>query len=246
MTSSPRYPKANGEAERAVGTVKGLWKSNPKDPHLSLLTYRTTPLENGYTPAELLMGRQLQTNLPVHQANLMPRNTTRSDIAEREEARRLTTKQHHDQYFKAKELPELKPDDLVFIRDSRKDGMVVKKVAPRSYQVQTDTGIVRRNRGALVDMQDAATKTDEELQTTHRCSRDGLSPGSTSGAEGRAIRQSSQASLGGCRGSETTVAEGRAIRESPQARQADSDHRFGRPQRSKRVPGYLTQDYELY
>ena len=246
VTSSPRYPKANGEAERAVGTVKGLWKSNPKDPHLSLLTYRTTPLENGYTPAELLMRRQLQTNLPVHHANLMPRNTTRSDIAEREEARRLTTKQHHDQHFKAKELPELKPDDLVFIRDSRKDGMVVKKVAPRSYQVQTDTGVVRRNRGALVDMQDAATKTDEELQTTHRCSRDGLSPGSTSGAEGRAIRQSSQASLGGCRGSETTVAEGRAVRESPQARQADSDHRFGRPQRSKRVPGYLTQDYELY
>ena len=159
--------QANGEAERAVGTVKGLWKSNPKDPHLSLLTYRTTPLENGYTPAELLMGRQLQTNLPVHQANLMPRNTTRSDIAEREEARRLTTKQHHDQYFKAKELPELKPDDLVFIRDSRKDGMVVKNVAPRSYQVQTDTGIVRRNRGALVDMQDAATK-PKELRKVHR------------------------------------------------------------------------------
>lgn len=247
VTSSPRYPKANGEAERAVGTVKGLWRSNPKDPHLSLLTYRATPLDNGYTPSELLMGRQIQTNLPVLQANLMPHKTDRSHIVESEGARRQATKLNHDKHFRAKELPELKPDKMVYIRDSQKDGMVVKKVAPRSYQIQTDTGIVRRNRSALVDMEQSANNTkEEELQTTPKRSQDVYSPGSTRGAEGRAIRKSPQASPGGCRGSESTVAEGRAIRESPQARHVDSDHRFSRPQRSKRVPGYLTQDYELY
>ena len=144
VTSSPRYPKSNGEAERAVGTVKRMWKTS--DPHLSLLAYRTTPLDNGYTPSELLMGRLLQTTLPVHQNNLMPRNTTKDDIAEHEEAKRQATKQHHDQHFRAKELSELKPDGMVYIRDSQKDGMIIKKVAPRSYQVQTHSGTVRRSK----------------------------------------------------------------------------------------------------
>lgn len=78
VASSLLYPKANGEVERAVGTVKRLWKPNPLDPHLSLLAYQATPLGNGYTPAKQLMGRQLQTTLPLFQANLMPREISKS------------------------------------------------------------------------------------------------------------------------------------------------------------------------
>ncbi len=58
ITSSPRYPQANGEAERAVATVKGLWKGGAEKTK-ALLTYRATPLDNGYSPAQLLMGRVL-------------------------------------------------------------------------------------------------------------------------------------------------------------------------------------------
>ena len=60
LTSSPRYPHGNDAAERAVRTVKSLLEKSD-DPYVALMSYRSTPLENGYSPAELLMGRKLRT-----------------------------------------------------------------------------------------------------------------------------------------------------------------------------------------
>ncbi len=59
-TSSPRYPQANGEAERAVRTVTDFL-SNTAAPYLAPMEYKATPFSNGYSPAELLIGRKIFT-----------------------------------------------------------------------------------------------------------------------------------------------------------------------------------------
>ena len=64
ITSSPRFPQSNGEAERMVKTIKGLLRSS-SDPHLAVLSYRATPMPwCGLSPSELLMGRKLHTTIP--------------------------------------------------------------------------------------------------------------------------------------------------------------------------------------
>ena len=81
MTSSPHYPQANGEAERAV---KNLMKKDG-DPYLAILAYRSTPLKCGFSPSELLMSRKLRTTLPMFRETLKPVVPDPSLIREREE-----------------------------------------------------------------------------------------------------------------------------------------------------------------
>lgn len=58
ITSSPKYPQSNREVERAVQTMKMIMNKS-SDEYLALLTYRDTPLHNGYSPAQLSMGCKL-------------------------------------------------------------------------------------------------------------------------------------------------------------------------------------------
>ena len=83
-TSSPQFPQANAAAERAVRTIKELLNKND-DPYLAILAYRSTPLENGYSSAELLMGRKLQTTIPTTLHTMKPQlpNTSQLQTKER-------------------------------------------------------------------------------------------------------------------------------------------------------------------
>ena len=62
-TSSPRFPKSNGEVGRAVETTKSPLKKE-KDPSKGLLAYKFTLLACGYSPSELLMRRKLKNHHP--------------------------------------------------------------------------------------------------------------------------------------------------------------------------------------
>ena len=70
--NSPKFPQSNGQAERSVQTVKNLLKISD-DPYTPLLSYRTTPLSwCDLSPAELSMGRRVQTSVPQTDKMLVP------------------------------------------------------------------------------------------------------------------------------------------------------------------------------
>ncbi|CAM1294288.1 Uncharacterised protein r2_g366 [Pycnogonum litorale] len=52
ITSSPHSPQSNGEAERAVQTIKRMWRK-AKDKYLAVLNYNSTPLACGMSPAQI-------------------------------------------------------------------------------------------------------------------------------------------------------------------------------------------------
>jgi transposase InsO family protein len=150
ITSSPRYPQGNSEAERAVQTIENLLKK-AKDPYLALLAYRTTPLENGSSPAELLMGRRLRNTLPMIPSQLDPLPPPSPQLRQKEEEMRMRAKINYDSHHGARPLPQLQPEDSVYIPNMKTPGTVVQqRDEPRSYNVSTPSGILRRNRRQLI------------------------------------------------------------------------------------------------
>ena len=159
VTSSPRYPQSNGFAESSVKTIKGMVKkclSSNKDVKQGLLSIRNTPLSCGRSPAELLMGRQLNDNLPRLPAQMDTNEPGRRDMV----AERTKQKIYHDRKLnKTPKLEEFHKGQWVAIQDPdtklwTQRGRIVEEIAPRSYNVQIPgRGILRRNRRHLRKVQ---------------------------------------------------------------------------------------------
>ena len=164
-TSSPKFPQANGEAERGVQTVKNLLKKTD-DPYLALLAYRATPLStNGYSPAELLMNRKLRTTVPILQRDLKPKVPDYSKLKSLEKQRRTKQKRNFDSHHAARSLLPLKEGVIVWIPDHNCSGKVIKQLGTRSYLVKTPFGELRRNRRHLIASPNEQFDTDENMDS---------------------------------------------------------------------------------
>ena len=156
ITSSPYHPQGNGEAERAVGTIKSLLKKGG-DPYQALLAYRSTPLKIGYSPSQLLMGRVLRTTVPTTREQRKPKIPNLKAIRDRDHKQKERQKKDFDSRHRAREWLPLLPGDQVWLPGREIEAEVLEEVSPQSYTVSSGEGTYRRNRRDLVRLRTSGT-----------------------------------------------------------------------------------------
>ena len=148
-TSSPRYPQSNGESERAVRTIKNLLKKcedSNEDPYIALLNYRTAPLEAGMSPAEIMLGRKPRTLIPRQFSQLTKRIPSIKNFIKADMEKKEKIKGNYDRRRRVKEKQEFRPQTQVYLPEEKTRGEIIsKRMEPRSYDIRTPSGILRRN-----------------------------------------------------------------------------------------------------
>lgn len=156
VTASPYFPQSNGLAEGAVKIVKMMLTKTLEsngDIFKALQAYRSAPTKiNDKSPAQLLMGRQIRSGLPVHPSVLRPHGSRQIVIKKKE----LKQKQKEAYDRGARDLDPLSVGEKVVMWDRDKeqwghDAEIVERNQERSYLVRRnyDGKIFRRNRIAL-------------------------------------------------------------------------------------------------
>ncbi|GFR65788.1 Pol polyprotein, partial [Elysia marginata] len=151
-TSSPLHPESNGETERAARTIKNLLRK-ASDPYIALFNYRATPLQQGKSPSELLMGRQLRTKLPAHSDCYKPNWSFLKNFHKMDKQIKHSQKSNYDKRHRAKPLTQLHPGQKVWITTPKHQEAVitrqVEQPSKSSYIIETQWGQQRRNRFQL-------------------------------------------------------------------------------------------------
>lgn len=158
-TSSPHFPRSNGLVERTVATVKALFnkcQESKSDPYIALLHYRNTPQASGYSPAQLLMSRQLRMKLPISEAALKPKVIDYARYSQFVNDSVAKMKNYHDQH--ARNLPNISLGDKVMYKKCpgspwQPASVVQVGPMPRAFLVRTPEGVeFRRNRQHLLKL----------------------------------------------------------------------------------------------
>ena len=117
ITVSPYHPQANGLAEKSVQIIKQLLKkakADRKDPFLSLLEYRNSTVKSIGSPAQLAMGRRLNSVLPCIPELLAPKTIEPKKVMESIQKAKEVNRKYYNQGVK--DLPKLQPNDSVRIQ----------------------------------------------------------------------------------------------------------------------------------
>ena len=133
-------PSGKGEAERAI---KNLLRDT-SDHNLALLTYRSTPLSwCKHSPAQLLMGRQIRSTLPISTKSLMPKWPHLNEFCKINQHFKNEQKKNHDRRHLTSELSTFEEDEPVFVVTDRDSvpvpGRIVHATRDRSYVCGTNT-----------------------------------------------------------------------------------------------------------
>uniref|UniRef100_A0A5S6QFE8 RNA-directed DNA polymerase n=1 Tax=Trichuris muris TaxID=70415 RepID=A0A5S6QFE8_TRIMR len=187
VTSSPRYAQSNGEAERAVLTVKSMLEKSD-DIHLALLAYRTTPMASGFSPAELLFGRNLRTNIPVLASSLLPRQVDHGVFRERDAIEKKRQCTAYDRRHGARMREPMKAGQEVLVKDRKQYGSIVGEhpLAPRSHEIMMDGGgtlrrttfhlLPKPRRGSVGDQQETMAQSHQTSTGSERPVRKRVPP----------------------------------------------------------------------
>ena len=115
QTSSPYYPQANGQSERAVQVAKTILRQS--DPMLALLAYRSTPhVSTGFSPAQLLMGRRIQSRLPTLPSALQPKWPNSDVISENDRLAKESSTRFYNRKHGEKPLTQFEGGESVCIK----------------------------------------------------------------------------------------------------------------------------------
>ncbi|XP_038069813.1 uncharacterized protein K02A2.6-like [Patiria miniata] len=145
-TSSPQYPQSNGLAGSAVKIIKNMIRKaacSGQDIYKALQINRSSPLECGKSPAELLYNQRIRTNLPIADSLLEFQHLDTQAFRRRKMEQKSKQSMQHQKQTGAHALPQLQTGDTVRLLDMEsstwsKDGVVIATLPNQSYMVQTN------------------------------------------------------------------------------------------------------------
>ena len=103
-------------------------------------------MESGLSPAEIMLGRKPRTLIPRPTSQLTKRLPNIRNFRESDKKRKEKTKEYYDKRRGVKEKRDFRPETQVYLPKKKTKGEIIaKRIEPRSYDILTPSGILRRN-----------------------------------------------------------------------------------------------------